>query len=307
MNGHSDRKRTAWDLNNGFHIKHPNGQSSFVQVDSFVDPWIPRSQVPVILIQHGCVHTTEHFYHWVPSLARNYIVIRRDARGHGQSSFPKRLTSWAPGNKDEYEGGYQWNMDTIVDEVVDTLDQLEVSKVIFIGEATSGEVGEVLAAKYPDRVSHLITCSSPTHLPPKAIELLSVGETSWPEAVIKLGPRGWTEALAKRPGTIPLSEGKDYINWWYDAVDKTHREGLAGYVIFLTTADARPYLKDVKCPMLILAPTHSAATPPAESEFLQSQVPQSKLVFVDGPGHEIYVENAAGCLKAIHEFLGTAV
>lgn len=65
-----------------------------------------------------------------------------------------------------------WDMLTIVSETVDFLDQLGVQKV---GKTTSGAVGEVLAAMYPERVASLITCSSPTHLPPQAIELFCVG------------------------------------------------------------------------------------------------------------------------------------
>jgi pimeloyl-ACP methyl ester carboxylesterase len=66
-------------------------------------------------------------------------------------------------------------MPTILSEIVDFLDQLGIQKEHFLGEATSGAVGEVLAAMYPERVASLITCSSPTHLPPQAIELFCVG------------------------------------------------------------------------------------------------------------------------------------
>lgn len=45
----------------------------------------------------------------------------------------------------------------------------------FSGRNYIGRRGEVLAAMPPERVASLITCSSPTHLPPQAIELFCVG------------------------------------------------------------------------------------------------------------------------------------
>ncbi|KAK5462719.1 hypothetical protein LTS15_002431 [Exophiala xenobiotica] len=294
--------RRPTDPDPGYYVTHPNGQTSFYHLDTSVDPWLPESEKPVILIQHGCAHTSEFFYHFVPRLARNYVVIRRDARGHGRSSYPKRLTPWHDQDNNEYEGGYEYTPETIVDEILDFLNQLRIKRVHFLAEATSGEIGTIFAARYPHRIASLVTMSSPTMLPPQAIDLFRVGRSSWPEAVIELGARGWGEEMAKRPGTLPVHMGKEYIEWWYQQAERIPREGLAGYVIFLSKLTSRPFLKDVKCPMLILAPTNSAPVPVEESRWIQAQVPHSKLVLVQGPGHEIYVEKAEECLDAILDF-----
>lgn len=114
------------------YIRHPNSQRTHYISDSFVDPWKPAE---TILIQHGFGRHAEFWYHWVPVLARKYHVIRRDLRGHGRSSYGK-------------EGdGYVLDSETIVGEIVDTLDQLGVDKVHFLGESTGGMLGVILAAK----------------------------------------------------------------------------------------------------------------------------------------------------------------
>jgi pimeloyl-ACP methyl ester carboxylesterase len=293
--------RRPYDQPEGYYVTHPNGQISHYHLDTFTDPWLPASKKPVIMLNHGCARTAEVWYHWVPRLSRDFVVIRRDNRGHGKSSFPKRLSPWSDQEHNEYEGNYQWNIDTILEEIVDMLNQLKIEKVIFFGEATSGEVGHAFAAKYPSRTTALITCSSPTALPKPAIDLFSVGERSWPEAVIKLGSKGWNMALGKNPGTLPQKSA--YLDWLVDEVGKTQKEGLAGYVIFLTGLTSKQYLKDIKCPYLILAPTNSAAVPVSESEYIASQVPQAKLVKIEGPGHEIFSEAADDCINATLEFL----
>ena len=306
MNGdHAEKQalRKPTDPARGHYIKHPNGQRSHYYLDDYTSPCLAASEKQYILIQHGCAHTAEFFYHWVPRLCRDYVVIRRDARGHGKSSYPKRITPWDDQRTNDFEGGYAYDDVTIVDEILDFLNQLNINRIHFFGEATSGEIGEIFAARYPERIASLITCSSPTMLPQQAIDLFCVGERSWPEAVMKLGARGWGEAMSRRPGTIPIHQGEDYLQWWLEEAGKTPREGLAGYVIFLTNLTSRPYLKQIKCPMLILAPTNSAAVPMAESEWVHSQVVQSRLVRIDGPGHEIFVENAEACIDATLEFL----
>jgi pimeloyl-ACP methyl ester carboxylesterase len=294
--------RKPSDPDPGYYITHPNGQTSFYHLDTFADPWLADSEKPVVLIQHGCAHTSEFFYDFVPRLSRDYVVIRRDARGHGRSSYPKRLTPWSDQENNQYEGNYSYTPETIVGEILDFLNQLGVQKVHFLAEATSGEIGVIFAATYPDRIASLVTMSSPTMLPPAAIDLFRVNRSSWPEAIIELGPRGWGQEMAKRPGTLPIHRGQAYIEWWYEQTDRIPSEGLAGYVIFLTKLNCRLYLQDVKCPMLILAPTNSAAVPMGESQYMHGRVFQSRLVAIDGPGHEIYADRAEECLDAILEF-----
>ncbi|GAB7349173.1 hypothetical protein MBLNU459_g8108t1 [Dothideomycetes sp. NU459] len=269
-------------------ITHPNGQKTHVVVDDFTDPWTPRE---TILIQHGFARHAAFWYHWIPVLARHYRVVRRDARGHGHSSFPEK------------DSTYDYSLDTILDEVIDTLDQLNIDKVHFLGESTSGMIGEALAAKHPNRLHSLIICSSPTYLPPPALELFAFGHESWPTACRQLGSRGWGEALSRVPGTVSVPD-PEYIKWWIEQVAISSGEGLAGYAQFLSTLDGRPFLKQIKLPMLILAPANSAATKLTEQRDIQSQVAGSKLEVVNGKGHEIYVEVPEQCQKAVLEFLG---
>lgn len=294
--------RKPYDQPEGYYVTHPNGQISHYHLDNFTDPWLPASKKPVILFNHGCARTCEMWYHWIPRFSRDYVVIRRDNRGHGKSSYPKRISPWSEQTENLYENDYRWDIDTLVWEIVDMLDQLGVDKVIFFGEATSGEVGHAFAAKHPDRIHCLITCSSPTMLPPRAIDMFACGEASWPEAVLKLGTRGWNEALAKNPNTLPTRDPA-YLEWLLSEAGKTPSEGLAGYVIFLTYLTSRQFLKGIKCPYMILAPTQSAAVPMAESLWVAEQVPHAKLVKIDVVGHEIFAVAADKCIDATIEFL----
>ncbi len=291
----------AFSEQEGYYVTLSNGQTDHYFLDSFTDPWRPKSGKEVVLIQHGFGRSASFWYHWIPALARDYIVVRRDLRGHGRSSYPKRQSPWSeePGI---YEDGYEYNVKTICSEIIQFLDCLDVEQIHFLGESTSGQIGHALAALHPERVRSLITCSSPIHLPADKQRFLAMGQVSWPEALINLGSRGWAEALSKTAGTSPRLS-REYQKWWLDEVGKSPSEGLAGYAAFLSQLDTRKFLPEIRCPALILAPTKSAAVPMEDSEYAANNIPQAELRAVDVPGHEIYVEAPEICWELVQKHL----
>ena len=69
-----------------------NGCKMHYEVDDYTDPW--ASDAEAVWLQHGVGRSTKFWYHWVPALARNYRVVRRDMRGHGLSSAPPPDHKW---------------------------------------------------------------------------------------------------------------------------------------------------------------------------------------------------------------------
>lgn len=129
-----------------------------------------------------------------------------------------------------------------------------------------------------------------------------MGLESWPVACRTLGSRGWAEKLAALPGTMSSADSA-YRRWWLDQISISSGEGLGSYAEFLSTLDSRPYLSQIKVPMLVLAPTRSAATKVEEQQEIKKQVENCRLVLIDGPGHEIVMEAAEDCQKVYLTFL----
>lgn len=163
-------------------------------------------------------------------------------------------------------------------------------------------IGEILAAKFPDRLHSLTICSSPTSLPAPALTLFAFGYRDWPTACRTLGSRGWAECLSKVPGTLE-APSEDYRQWWIGQIAVSSAEGLAEYATFLSTLDSRDYLTHIKVPILILAPANSAATPLEEQRCIKDAVRQARLEVINGRGHEIYVEMPEQCLLILRDFL----
>ncbi|HVA39921.1 MAG TPA: alpha/beta fold hydrolase, partial [Candidatus Binataceae bacterium] len=84
-----------------------NNYEMHYEVDDFTDPWKPADTV---WIQHGYGRSSKFWYHWVPPLAGQYRVVRRDMRGHGQSADPG--------------AEYKWTVDALLEDMKGFLDAL---------------------------------------------------------------------------------------------------------------------------------------------------------------------------------------
>lgn len=67
------------------YFKTSDGLKLAYEVDDFTDPW--RKADTLILI-HAAMGSTRRLYAWVPTLSRDFRVVRLDMRGHGQSAIP---------------------------------------------------------------------------------------------------------------------------------------------------------------------------------------------------------------------------
>lgn len=269
-------------------ITHPNGETTYYEDDNFTDPWKSHE---TILIQHGFARHSAFWYHWIPTLSRHYRVIRRDARGHGRSSAPSK--------------SYDYSAKTILEEIVDTLDQLKIDKVHWLGESTGGIWGEAMAVENPERLLSLTTCSTPMNLPPEALKSLSFGYDSVPKSLRSLGSHGWAVEAAKLLKTDQIST--EYTKWWIEQVSLPSGDGLADHAeLALERVDARQFVDRIQVPMLILAPKNStlARLDGDDNQYdLQKRVKGSQLVVIEGKGHEIYIDEHEKCKEEFLKFL----
>ena len=71
----------------------------------------------------------------------------------------------------------------------------------------------------------------------------------------------------------------------------------------LAGADITPLLSQVRVPTLVIAPSRSPLTSLADQITIRNSIPDARIAVVEGPGHEIYVDEPEQCISALLRFL----
>jgi pimeloyl-ACP methyl ester carboxylesterase len=262
-----------------------NNYEMHYEVDDFTDPWKPAE---TLWIQHGFGRSSRFWYHWVPPLSRQYRVLRRDMRGHGQSADP------GP--------DYTWSVDDLLNDMKGFLDALGLDKVHYVGESVGGILGIAFAVRWPERFKSMTLCASPTAIRPPIQRLFAVGYEDWYTALGTLGPAGWVKALMERGGGL-AGTNPAHVDWILQEWGKTPTHVLQGLCRLVPSVDITPLLPQVKVPTLVLAPASSPLTPLTEQILIRDSIPGAQIAVIAGRGHEIYVDDPEGCIAALSKFL----
>jgi pimeloyl-ACP methyl ester carboxylesterase len=268
-------------------IVDANGCQMFYEVDDFTDPW--TSDKEAVWLQHGVGRSTKFWYHWVPALARRYRVIRRDMRGHGQSSAPP------PDHK--------WSLDELAEDMRAFMDAVGLERVHYVGESIGGIIGILFATRWPERLKSLTICNSPTTIRRAGEQALSGSHGSVSQTLAKEGSRAWGRLLIEQ--RIISGKNPAHIEWVLNEWGKTATHVLQGVTRTLDGADTEPLLPQVKVPTLILAPSRSPITSLSDQLKMRTLIPNARIAVIEGPGHEIYVDQAAECIDPLLRFLST--
>jgi len=255
------------------------------ELDDYTDPW--ARDVETVWLQHGVGRSSKFWYHWVPSLARHYRVIRRDMRGHGESGDP--------GSQ------HVWSIDELIDDMRLFLDGLGLERMHYVGESIGGILGVAFAARWPERFKSLTLCSTPTAIRPSAQKALAGAHQNVSAALGKVGAGGWVKVLIDSGVIGGLNPA--HIDWVVGEWSKTPTHVLQGVNRMLAGADISPLLPQVKVPTLVLAPAHSPLTPLTDQILIRDSIPGARITVVEGHGHEIYVEDPDTCIAALLAFL----
>ena len=290
-----------------------NGYVTYYEDDCLVEDWRARQ---TIFIQHGFGRNSQFWRHWVPLLAGDFRVIRRDLRGHGGSSDIRgpqvpgkgslgdqsRANEAQTSQTNSNSTAAGWSFDSLARDLGDFCDALKLDRVHLLGESTGGMLAIGFAANNPKRLRSVTLCATPVTINAASQKFFAAGHASWQAALLEMGSEGWARWLLSQPGTAPPGD-EARTQWTIKQFGRSSPQSLAAYSKVISTTDITPLLPQVRVPALVLAPTHSAATTIAEQERIAAALWQSELVQIDGAGHEIYIDRAKECVGALRDFL----
>ena len=193
-------------------------------------------------------------------------------------------------------------LESVVDDMLGFLDALDLDRVHYVGESSGGLFGMAFAAKHPDRLKSLTLCASPTTLPKETIDSHAPPSQESQEAAFAEASAADSVQNAVDQRLMSALDA-DHLNWIIGEWQKNHRHVLIDLARLLNTVDVSDQLAQIKVPTLVLAPTKSPLAPLDLQRRTAQMIPNSELVEIAGIGHEIYVDQANACIRALRSFL----
>ncbi|MCE0461712.1 3-oxoadipate enol-lactonase [Pseudomonas uvaldensis] len=209
---------------------------------------------PVLLLSNSLGTNLHMWDEQVAAFSEHFRVLRFDTRGHGRSLVT--------------EGPY--SIEQLGRDVLAMLDALNLDKVHFCGLSMGGLIGQWLGINAGERLNKLVVCNTaakigdPSVWNPRIETVLRDGK----EAMVAL-----RDASIARWFTPDFAEAHpEKAKKITDMLAATSPQGYAANCAAVRDADFREQLSSIRVPLLVIAGTEDAVTPPAGGHFIQERV-----------------------------------
>jgi len=252
----------------------------FYRVDDFTDPW---SKPDTILMLHGLAESSAAWYAWIPHLARDFRIVRPDMRGFGDS------TAMA--------ADYPWDMNTVVDDLMALMDGIGTQRFHVIAAKIGGSVARRMAARFPERVMTLTVAGTP----PPYRDTVAARAEAWTAEIKADGMESWARrTMAGRLGDAFPAEGAE---WWVKLMGRTVPSTVVGSILPIPATDLRKDLPNIACPTLVITTPGSGLGSVEETRAWQEQIPNSRLLVLEGNSYHVAASHADRCARDTLDFI----
>lgn len=239
---------------------------------------------PLVLI-HGLFGSYENLGMIARQLADSFQIINVDLRNHGKSAHSASM-----------------NYPEMAQDVLETLDSLNISNAFFLGHSMGGKVAMQIALAAPSRVRKLILADiSPVVTAPRHQTIL---QALIDLPIATLSDRREADPILAKTVVEPavrqfllknLMKVDGVLQWRFNLSAL-----LANYANILAapTGDG-PYLG----PVLFVKGGDSDYIQAAHQPIIQAMFPQAKAKIIQGTGHWLHAEKPAAFAKIVRDFL----
>jgi pimeloyl-ACP methyl ester carboxylesterase len=224
-------------------------------------------------------HRSPVWRHWWRELASRYELVRYDTRGGG-------LSDWNPA---------AMQFDAWVEDLHKVVEVSGVQRFALIGMSQGVSVAVAYAAKYPERISHLILYGGFVRGQPKRGNQLDVERFNLIQHLIRVGWGDPQHAFRRVFGALFIPDGTNEQFEWFDELQRASMssENAAKFAHEAHQVDLRPLLRAIEVPTLVLHANRDAAVPFAESQIIAAGIKGAKLKPLDSNNHILFEHEPA--------------
>ncbi len=256
------------------------------ELADYTAPW-RESPPETFLLHHGYARNKLFWQQWVPRLARDYRVLRFDARGCGGTSKP---------TADAY------SLEQIAQDAIGLMDALGIDRVHWVGESSGGIIGMVAALNHADRLRTLTVCDTPFKRPATIESTYKLGEPTRAAAFDKYGIGGWCrQTLSYRLDTGKASAA--LCEWYIAQMDQTPKHCVNAMDAALRAGDLWPRLPEIRTPMLIMGGANSPIANEEQRRVMRERIPHARFATFEGYGHGVNLLAPDLCIGEIRKFI----
>ena len=249
--------------------------------------WHGAEEAPVLALVNGVLMSTASWAYQTPVLAKHYRVLLHDCRGQGQSEHPA--------------GPY--SMLQHAEDLAALLDALGVEKAAIAGISYGGEIAQLLAIHWPEKVESLFLSSTVSEVRPTLRGIVE----SW----IAAAKREDGELLYRCSVTDNFAEPwlKAHPSWAGIAIPRYEQLDFKA-VINLCEAflkiDCTAELSQITAPTMIVVGELDTLKPcEPYARLLAAEIPASQLLILGEAGHACCLEQPTAWNAALLGFLAT--
>lgn len=217
----------------------------------------------------------------LPAIASEYLVVRFDLPGHGQSPIAES----------------DFTLSELADGVIALADSLGITRFDYAGVSVSGAIALELASRYPDRVKHAaVVCSGPYFGGPDAwAERMDQVRSAGTASLVTALPARWfaDDFITQDPGSV-----EKLLNM----VASTTDEGYIQVCHALGTYDARGYLSEISVPVLVISGELDPGATPEAGAIIVQNAPGARQIVISHASHQAVVEKPLEVAKDLVEF-----
>ncbi|MHC8315777.1 3-oxoadipate enol-lactonase [Pseudomonas sp. LB3P31] len=208
-----------------------------------------------VLVLSNSLGTDLHMWDaQIAAFTQHFRVLRFDTRGHGKS-----LVTPGP-----------YTIEQLGGDVLALLDTLHIERAHFCGLSMGGLIGQWLGINAGERLLKLVVCNTAAKIGDPSVWNPRIESVLRDRAAAMVALRDASIARWFTPefaAANPAVAGKIT-----DMLAATSPEGYAANCAAVRDADFRDQLAAIKVPLLVIAGTEDAVTPPAGSHFIQEHV-----------------------------------